>query len=86
MKKSIKKLLALALTGAFLVGALTGCGKSGKDDKTITVAASATPHAEILEYAKDKYIYKVWEDRGSSEPEVLRGVEEDGNRIGDKKL
>ena len=54
MKKSIKKLLALTLTGAFLVGALTGCGKSGKDDKTITVAASATPHAEILEYAKDK--------------------------------
>ena len=54
MKKSIKKLLALTLTGAFLVGALTGCGKSGEDDKTITVAASATPHAEILEYAKDK--------------------------------
>ena len=37
MKKSIKKLLALTLTGAFLVGALTGCGKSGEDDKTITV-------------------------------------------------
>ena len=54
MKKSIKKLLALTLTGAFLVGALTGCGKSGEDDKTIKVAASATPHAEILEYAKDK--------------------------------
>ena len=52
MKKSIKKLLALTLTGAFLVGALTGCGKSGEDDKTITVAASATPHAEILEEAK----------------------------------
>lgn len=54
MKKSIKKLLALTLTGAFLVGALAGCGKSGEDDKTIKVAASATPHAEILEYAKDK--------------------------------
>lgn len=52
MKKSIKKLLALTLTGAFLVGALAGCGKSGEDDKTITVAASATPHAEILEYAR----------------------------------
>ena len=35
MKKSIKKLLALTLTGAFLVGALTGCGKSGEDDKTM---------------------------------------------------
>lgn len=35
-----------------MVGALAGCGKSGEDDKTITVAASATPHAEILEYAR----------------------------------
>ena len=42
MKKSIKKLLALTLTGAFLVGALAGCGKSGEDDKTITVADAAT--------------------------------------------
>ena len=61
MKKSIKKLLALTLTGAFLVGALTGCGKSGEDDKTITVAASATPHAEILEYAKDKLKEQVYD-------------------------
>ena len=38
MKKSIKKLLALTLTGAFLVGALAGCGKSGEDDKTITAS------------------------------------------------
>ena len=50
-----KKILALALA----VGALTGCGSSKSessekktDDKKITVAASATPHAEILEEAK----------------------------------
>lgn len=49
----MKKFLAILLTGAFVVGALSGCGsKSGGDDKVIKVAASATPHAEILEQAK----------------------------------
>ena len=54
MKKKI-----LALAGVLVVGALTGCGSSKSessekktDDKKITVAASATPHAEILEEAK----------------------------------
>ena len=55
----MKKLVALALAGVLAVGTLAGCGakkesgseKSG-DDKVITVAASATPHAEILEEAK----------------------------------
>ena len=54
-----KKILALALAGVLVVGALTGCGSSKSessekktDDKKITVAASATPHAEILEEAK----------------------------------
>ena len=54
-----KKILALALAGVLAVGALTGCGSSKSessdkktDDKKITVAASATPHAEILEEAK----------------------------------
>lgn len=54
-----KKILALALAGVLVVGALTGCGtsksessKKKTDDKKITVAASATPHAEILEEAK----------------------------------
>lgn len=54
-----KKILALALVGVLVVGALTGCGSSKSessekktDDKKITVAASATPHAEILEEAK----------------------------------
>ncbi len=53
-----KRILALALAGVLVVGALTGCGSGSKDskkdsdDKKITVAASATPHAEILEEAK----------------------------------
>lgn len=62
-KKSVKKLFAAVLVGALSVSALTACGSSddskGTDStssdaglKTITVAASATPHAEILEYAK----------------------------------
>lgn len=49
----MKKLLAVVLTGAFVLSALAGCGKSAAaDDKVIKVAASATPHAEILEQAK----------------------------------
>ncbi len=49
----MKKLLAVVLTGAFVVSALAGCGKNtSADDKVIKVAASATPHAEILEQAK----------------------------------
>ena len=49
----MKKLLAVVLTGAFVVSALAGCGKStSADDKVIKVAASATPHAETLEQAK----------------------------------
>lgn len=48
----MKKFLAVLLTGAFVVGALSGCGSKGSDDKVIKVAASATPHAELLEQAK----------------------------------
>lgn len=48
-----KKFFALLVSGVLAVTALTGCGKEGgKDDKTIKIAASATPHAEILEKAK----------------------------------
>ena len=41
----LKLIPAAALT-------LTGCGSKGADDKTIKVAATAVPHAEILEAAK----------------------------------
>lgn len=46
-----KKMIASVITAALALGALTACGSS-KDDSTITVAASATPHAEILEQVK----------------------------------
>ena len=48
----MKKFLAVLLTGAIAAGVLTGCGGKGADDKVIKVAASATPHAELLEQAK----------------------------------
>lgn len=55
----MKKLVAVGLTGVLLAGLLAGCGakggdskKEGEDSKVVKVAASATPHAEILEEAK----------------------------------
>lgn len=56
-----KKVIALLLTAALAAGALTGCGAAGsKGDKTIKVAASTTPHAEILEAAKPLLEKKGW--------------------------
>lgn len=43
-----KKIVAAAVTTALMTGLLAGCGSSDKGG-TIKVAASATPHAEILE-------------------------------------
>lgn len=59
-----KKVLSVLLAGVFVLGALTGCGKdnsqsdSGQADtksdaEVITIAASPTPHAEILQKAKE---------------------------------
>lgn len=48
----MKKILAVLLTGALVAGVLTGCGGKKADDKVIKVAASATPHAELLEQVK----------------------------------
>ncbi len=44
MKKVISILLVLVLS----LGLLTACSSGSADDKTITVGASVTPHAEIL--------------------------------------
>ena len=46
------RLLAGILTGALAFGLIAGCGDAEKDNSTIKVAASATPHAEILEQVK----------------------------------
>lgn len=48
----MKKLVAAVLTGALVLGTIGTATVFAEDDKTITVAASATPHAEILEQAK----------------------------------
>ncbi len=48
MKKNLAKLLVLSLTVSLAPATLAGA----EEDKTITVAASPTPHAEILEAAK----------------------------------
>ena len=54
MKNRNAKRIILAGAAAVLAVGLTACGGEEKkaDDKTITVAASPTPHAEILEEAK----------------------------------
>ena len=56
-KGTLKKALALALTGAVLVGAFAGCGAkkdSGdkKETKKIVIGASPSPHDDILKVAK----------------------------------
>ncbi len=61
---TLKKLIALVAAGALTTLALAGCasnnantassGAQSSDDKTITVGASPTPHAEILAQVADK--------------------------------
>lgn len=63
-----KKLLSLAAVGILAVGLFTGCGSSDEkkaedtDSKgTIKVAASETPHAEILEQTKPLLEKEGWD-------------------------
>ena len=46
----MKKLVSLILAAAIALG-ITACG-SKSDDKTVTVAATSAPHAEVLEQCK----------------------------------
>lgn len=46
----MKKLISLTLVVVLTLSVLSGCGK--KDEKTIVVGASSTPHAEILEQTR----------------------------------
>ncbi len=49
----MKRILTIALSSLALLGLLTSCAKQDQTaDKTITVAASSAPHAEILEQVK----------------------------------
>ena len=62
----MKKTIALVLACVLCLGLFAGCGSKKSDDKTISVAASPTPHAEILKVAgevlaKDGWTLKVTE-------------------------
>lgn len=64
MKKNLltKKIVAAALTGALAVSVLAGCGaKQDASSSVIKIAASPTPHAEILEQAKPLLAAKGYE-------------------------
>lgn len=53
----MRKILSLAFALVLGAGLLTGCGAS-TDDKTITVGASPSPHAEILNNVVKKVLKK----------------------------
>ena len=55
----MKKILALTLTLILALGMLAGCAGE-KNEKTITIAASPTPHAEILKIAKEELAKEGW--------------------------
>ncbi len=95
-KFATKKLVAIAAAGVLAAGAfaLAGCSSnssssgstSSTDDKTITVAASPTPHAEILtnavasELEKEGYTLKVKEFTDYIQPnDVTEQGEVDAN-------
>ncbi len=54
----MKKIIAIALSLVLALSLFAGCGKS--DDKTITVGATPSPHAEILEVIKDALAKDGW--------------------------
>ena len=56
----MKKIIALALVLVMALS-LAACAGSGASDKTITIDASATPHAEILAVAKEVLAAEGWE-------------------------
>lgn len=65
----MKKKIAALLAGVLCLSALAACGSgndaqmggdTAADDKTITVGASPTPHAEILNAAKDVLAEQGW--------------------------
>lgn len=81
---TLKKTLVFGLAVVTAVGTLAGCG-SKKEDKTITVAATPVPHAEILAkageiLAKDGWTLQVTEFEDYVLPnEVVESGEIDAN-------
>ena len=75
----MKKTIAIALTIVLCLCLLAGCG-SKTGEKTITVAASPTPHAEILKVAKDVLAKDGWDLKITeySDYVVPNNVVEDG--------
>ena len=75
----MKKTIAIVLTVVLCLGLLAGCG-SKTGEKTITVAASPTPHAEILKVAKDVLAKDGWDLKITeySDYVVPNNVVEDG--------
>ena len=75
----MKKTIVIALTVVLCLGLLAGCG-SKTSEKTITVAASPTPHAEILKVAKDVLAKDGWDLKITeySDYVVPNNVVEDG--------
>ena len=53
MKKTAELILCVLLLFVLLAGLLTGCGQSKETPAKLRVAATAVPHAEILEVAKE---------------------------------
>ncbi len=56
----MKKTIAIVLSLILCIGLLAGCGAKPTGDKTITIAASPTPHAEILQIAKEELAKDGW--------------------------
>lgn len=55
----MKKIIAIALAAVLALGLFAGCA-SNNTEKTITIAASPTPHAEILQVAKEELAKDGW--------------------------
>ncbi len=55
----MKKITAIILSLVLTLSLLAGCAP--KNDKVITIGASATPHAEILEVVKEELAKSGWE-------------------------